>query len=104
MKVLVPNAVNEETPLNLIRAEEVAKKMSCSKATLYRVIREDPDFPKPIKFNSRWVAYFECEIDAYLIKKAAKQHCLTLEEVLAKLNRTNGVLFQAEAVAGISNR
>lgn len=50
--------------LQLLRRDEVMKKVGISKSTLYKLIRED-GFPKPARVgaSSAWV---ESEIDAWI--------------------------------------
>ncbi len=49
----------------LIRPKIAAERLSLSKATIYRLIQEDPSFPRPVKIGMRSIAFIEEEVDAY---------------------------------------
>lgn len=56
----------------LIKAKELRNRLSISNATLYRRIKDDPNFPKPIK-QGRTTLFDEYELERYieLIKAGA---------------------------------
>lgn len=70
-----------------LRPEEVAAKLGISIATFYRfVATEGCDFPKPIRYTARWTAYFETEVDMWIINNAAKQRNIQPEELIQTLS------------------
>lgn len=70
-----------------LRPEEVAAKLGISIATFYRfVAAEGGDFPKPIRYTARWTAYFETEVDMWIINNAAKQRNIKPEELIETLS------------------
>ena len=56
-----------------IRAEEISEKLGISLSAFYRLVEKTVDFPPPVRFSSRWVAWFECEVDAWILRQAASQ-------------------------------
>lgn len=71
--------------LTQLRAEQVAEKLGIGVTKLYELAAKDPDFPKPIHHSPRWVVWFECELDAWMIKKAAKESNISVEEMGQRL-------------------
>ena len=70
-----------------LRPEEVAAKLGISVSTFYRfVAAEGSDFPKPIRYSSRWTAYFETEVDMWIINNAAKQRNIKPQELIETLS------------------
>jgi predicted DNA-binding transcriptional regulator AlpA len=53
-------------PYSNLTAQEVAEFLRCSRATVDRMSRYDPDFPKPMKFGKALVRYRRDEIVAFL--------------------------------------
>lgn len=73
--------------LTLLRPEQVCKKLGLEKTKLYELMKNDPDFPKATRHSGRWVTFFECEIDEYIIKKCAFHQgvdCAELTDSLVK--------------------
>ncbi len=50
----------------LIRVDKVAEILGVSKATIYRWIKENPDFPRPVKLGKQTTAYITSEIEAFI--------------------------------------
>ena len=55
----------------LISCRSVSVRTSLSRATIYRKITQDPEFPKPVPLSGRRVAWVEAEVDAYVAKRIA---------------------------------
>lgn len=78
---------SRQTGITQLRAEEVAEKLGISLSTFRRFITlKGNDFPQPIRYNSRWVAWFECEVESWIIRKAAEQRGQEPEELAQHLN------------------
>lgn len=47
-----------------------------SRSSIYRLIDDDPNFPRPIKVGLKKIAFVETEVDAYLQARmdARNQH------------------------------
>ena len=71
--------------LNQLRPEQVCERLGCCRAQLYKLVDNDPTFPKPIQVTKRWIFWYECEIDAWTRKKAAEQQGLSIEAMTERL-------------------
>lgn len=71
--------------LNQLRPEQVCERLGCGKTQLYALVKKDPTFPRPIQLSSRWTFWYEYEIDAWSIKKAAEQQGITIEAMTERL-------------------
>lgn len=52
--------------MTLLRPHQLAKKFGISLATLWRRVKQDPDFPQPVKLSDGITAFIEAEGDAYI--------------------------------------
>ncbi len=68
-----------------LRAEQVADRLGISLSTFNRLIKTETSFPKPIKYSSRWVAWFELEVNDWILRKAAEQRGVEPEVLLSHL-------------------
>lgn len=60
-------------PLRFMRPAQVAKFLGTSPTTLWRWVRNIPDFPKPIKLGAGTTVWDEAELIAWVeTKKAAR--------------------------------
>lgn len=57
-----------QTPPRFLRIVEVTAKVSLSKPTIYRMVK-DGRFPKSHKIGSRASAWLESEIDSWMMSK-----------------------------------
>lgn len=57
---------------NLINLNEVTKKLSIHKSTIYRLLKND-DFPKQIKLGGKIVRWRESDIDEWIERKTTNQ-------------------------------
>lgn len=55
--------------MNLLNARTVAMRLSVSKATLYRLVR-DHDFPSPVRLGKGRSAWLEHEVDLWITRQA----------------------------------
>lgn len=54
-------------PIHILRVPIVMKRIGIGRATLYRWIKEDPTFPRPVKIGAKSVVGFiEAEVDQWL--------------------------------------
>jgi predicted DNA-binding transcriptional regulator AlpA len=62
-----PGAPNkDETVMRIARFEDLVEKGVCgSRASLYRLRRDDPNFPIPVKIGAG-IGWLEAEVDAWL--------------------------------------
>ncbi|GAB6044822.1 hypothetical protein JCM11957_04200 [Caminibacter profundus] len=54
------------------RANEIAEMFSIGRATLYKYLNEDPEFPKPLKVSSKVTLWNVWEIEEYFKKRSQK--------------------------------
>jgi predicted DNA-binding transcriptional regulator AlpA len=66
-----PNATH--TPAKYARVREVAMRYSVCEPTIWRWIRLDPEFPRPIKLGIGMTALIVAELDAYDAARKAKR-------------------------------
>ncbi len=59
--------------MNLLNAQTVATRLSVSRASLYRLMRDDLDFPPPIRLGKGRVAWLETEIDGWINRRAGER-------------------------------
>lgn len=71
--------------LNQLRPEQVCERLGCCRAQLYKLAANDPTFPKPVQLSKKWTFWYECEIDAWSIKKAAEQQGVSIETMTERL-------------------
>ena len=57
----------------LIRPSTAAARYSLSRRTLSRRMRDDPDFPQPIRMNCRMVLFRRADLDAYFSSKQGQR-------------------------------
>ena len=58
---------------NFLRMKESAQHMHISRATLWRLGEQDPDFPKKVRITARCCGYLKSDLDNYLeLKKGGK--------------------------------
>lgn len=55
----------------LLRPASAAARYDLSRRTIARRMRDDPDFPQPIRVNKRLVLFKRSELDAYFDGKRA---------------------------------
>jgi predicted DNA-binding transcriptional regulator AlpA len=53
--------------------KEVAEWLSCSTATLTRIVRTDPDFPAPIRVGKALIRFDRDELNRYLETKRTRE-------------------------------
>lgn len=59
------------TQQNHFRPAAAAKLLGISRSTFYRLLRDDPTFPKPHRFGSRITLFRSDDLDAWLASKAS---------------------------------
>lgn len=52
----------------LLKSAEVADRLGITLLTLYRHIKDDPDFPPPIRISRRVMRFHPDDVDAYVNK------------------------------------
>lgn len=62
--------VDPAQPLRLESLNATRKRLDVSRPTIYRLLRRDPTFPRPIKIGSRTL-FAVHEIDAWMQAQAA---------------------------------
>lgn len=55
-----------KSPIQILRVPAVLKRIGIGRATLYRWLKEDPTFPRPVKIGSHSVGWIEAEINSWL--------------------------------------
>ena len=56
--------------MNLLRINQLCKKLSISRPTLYRIMNSDKSFPKPIALTAGISAFNEMEINDWIELKS----------------------------------
>lgn len=84
----------QEPNLRQIRLKTVADKLGCSVQRVYELMKEDKEFPIPTRYTARWVSFFECEIDAYIIKKAAHTTGESIENLTERLLKASVFCYE----------
>ena len=54
-----------------IRIREVCSKTGIAQSSVWRLCKTDPTFPKPVRLSPACTAWFEHEIDEWLLSKRA---------------------------------
>ena len=73
--MVMPVTTNQEGQRGrVLRMQLAAERAGISRQLVYRKLDPkdrlyDADFPKKIKLSKRAVAFFECEIDAWLLRR-----------------------------------
>lgn len=55
--------------MQILKIKQVCKKIGMSRATVYRLLKIDPSFPKPLKLAASAIGWLEADIEAWLISK-----------------------------------
>jgi predicted DNA-binding transcriptional regulator AlpA len=50
----------------LIDIHEFSTRLSVSRSSIYRLLKEDTSFPRPVKIGPRRVVFVQLEADAYV--------------------------------------
>lgn len=58
--------------MNLLRVNQVCAKLSVSRPTFYRILKDDKTFPRPIPLTKDINVYNEQEIEEWVNKRAGK--------------------------------
>ncbi len=53
-----------------LRLGDVQHVLGVKRTTVYRLVKEDPDFPQPVKLGERAVGFLRSEIEAWAQKRA----------------------------------
>lgn len=53
-------------PPNMISVKGLAEILMLTKSSIYRLLDEDPNFPRPVRLTGRRMAFLEPEVDAYI--------------------------------------
>ena len=54
------------TPSRQLRPARVAEKLDVSVPTVYRYVRTDPTFPRPVKLTPRTTVFDDAQLDAWI--------------------------------------
>ncbi|WP_421773718.1 helix-turn-helix transcriptional regulator [Gracilimonas sp.] len=65
--------------LNIIRIQDLAKRLSLSRQSIWRLSKTDPDFPPKVKLTGQAVGFREKDVEAWLDSKTE----IETEEVAA---------------------
>jgi prophage regulatory protein len=68
--IITTPPVDPAQPLRLESLESTRKRIAVSRPTIYRLVRRDPTFPRPVKIGSRTM-FAVHEIDAWLQAQVA---------------------------------
>lgn len=56
--------------IRTIKDKDVAYKLSITRSTVWRMVKNVADFPKPFLISPHSTRWYEHEIDAYLVSRA----------------------------------
>jgi predicted DNA-binding transcriptional regulator AlpA len=60
--------------MNLLKPDEVSKKLGITKAALPALRRREDSFPQPIRVSQKVLRWDEADIDAWLTDKKENEH------------------------------
>jgi prophage regulatory protein len=80
--------------MNIIRPSRTASKIGASLPTLWRWVKDDPDFPQPVKMSGAITGFVESEVDAYIERKVSE----------SRANPTKRTTASAAAAASVKVR
>jgi prophage regulatory protein len=88
--------------MNIIRPTQLAKKIGVSMPTLWRRVRDDPDFPVPVKLSAAMTGFIEAECDAYLeLKVAASRAAPTKRPTAVKAGAASAIKRANKRLLGV---
>jgi predicted DNA-binding transcriptional regulator AlpA len=64
-----PNIANQSSPSRAIRLPEVCRLTGASRASVWRRVHDDPDFPKPFKLSAGITVWDESDVFGWLAAK-----------------------------------
>lgn len=82
--------------MNIIRPNRTANKIGASLPTLWRRVKDDPDFPQPVKMSSAITGFVESEIDAYIERKVTESRANPTKRATASKAATVSMEVRAE--------
>lgn len=50
----------------ILRFPHLAATLGISRATIYRLLKSDPTFPRPVTLSARAVGFFKVEVESWL--------------------------------------
>jgi predicted DNA-binding transcriptional regulator AlpA len=80
--------------MNILRPNQLAKKLGLSMPTLWRRVQQDPDFPVPIKLSTAVTGFIESDCETYLELKVAE----------SRANPTKRATAATAAAISVKNR
>lgn len=66
-------AAETERPLRLIRLPQLLDLTALSRSAVYRLVREDPTFPRPVKLGARSVAWNFHSVQKWIADRIAQR-------------------------------
>jgi len=63
---------NGAKKMNLLRINQICLKLSISRPTFYRILKQDKTFPRPIPLTKDISAYREEDVDNWIKLRAGK--------------------------------
>lgn len=55
----------------LISFKDTAERLAVSRAYIYEILKNNPEFPRPVRVNGRRVAFVEAEITEFAHRRIA---------------------------------
>jgi len=62
--------MNSQFRGGVVRIKQAAHHLGMGESTVWRKVKTDPDFPKPIKLSERVTAWRLADLDAYIERRA----------------------------------
>ena len=87
--------------MNILRPSQTAQKVAVSLPTLWRRVKQDPDFPQPVKMSGGVTGFIESEIDTYLTLKVDTFRANPSKRAQASIAATASVVKRATKRAAI---
>ena len=70
-----PKRVRPTKPMihtqRLLRPRHAADKLGTSVGSIWRFVRDNPEFPRPVKLSDRITVFNEAELDAFIAARKA---------------------------------
>ena len=69
--------------MNILRPSQLARKLGVSTPTVWRRVKDDPDFPQPVRISPAVTGFVEAEADAYIELKVSQSRVNPIKRATA---------------------
>lgn len=85
--------------LNQLRPQQVCERLGCGKTQLYELVKAILRSRNRFNYQKRCF-WYECEIDAWTIKKAAEQQGISIEAMTERLANASAFSHEIQRIDG----